>query len=297
MKKFSFLFAILIMASVPFFTSCGTDEEVATPPTIMLNAGPGYTATDVTVPVNTEFKVGVIATATSAKLTNLKITQSGSAIALKDTALFSLESFNEDFTFTTSAIAGDLTLTFRISAADGEYAEASFKITTTSAPIDTYTAILLGGQLNPNLGSFYSSEANEVMKWAVANATPAKVDFGFYYGEVNKATISAPSDSDIVSVKNFEGIANWNTRNATKMKLVTTAIDWSTITDESGLLANVTDLTETKITNLAVDKVVAFETAATSTNPAKKGMFKVLELKGSTIGTDREIKIEVKIQK
>jgi hypothetical protein len=296
MKKLSFLFAILIMASMPFFTSCGTDEEVATPPTIMLNAGPGYTAADVTVPVNTELKVGVIATATSAKLSNLKITQSGSTTALLDTT-FSSDSFNKDFTITASPVAGDITLTFRISAADGEFAEASFKITTTSVPIHTYTAILLGGQLNPNLGSFYSTEGNEVMKWAVANATPAKVDFGFYYGEVNKATISAPSDSDIVFVKNFEGIANWLPRNATKMKLVTTTLDWSTITDESGILDNATDLTETKITNLAVDKVVAFETAATSTNPAKKGMFKVLELKGSTIGTDREIKIEVKIQK
>lgn len=284
------------MASMPFFTSCGTDEEVATPPTIMLNAGPGYTAADVTVPVNTELKVGVIATATSAKLSNLKITQSGSTTALLDTT-FSSDSFNKDFTITASPVAGDITLTFRISAADGEFAEASFKITTTSVPIHTYTAILLGGQLNPNLGSFYSTEGNEVMKWAVANATPAKVDFGFYYGEVNKATISAPSDSDIVFVKNFEGIANWLPRNATKMKLVATTLDWSTITDESGILDNATDLTETKITNLAVDKVVAFETAATSTNPAKKGMFKVLELKGSTIGTDREIKIEVKIQK
>ncbi len=296
MKRLNFLFAILFMASVPFLTSCTTEEDEATPPTIMLNAGPGYTSSDVTVPVNTELKVGVIAAATTGKLTNLKITQSVSTVVLKDTT-FSSDSFNKDFTITAPSVAGDLTLTFRISAADGEFAEASFKITTTSATINTYTAVLLGGQLNVNLGSFYSTEENTVMKWAVANATPAKVDFGFYYGEANKATISAPSDSDIIFVKNFEGISSWIPRNPTKMKLVTAALDWSTITDETGIIANVTDLTESKITNLAVDKVVAFETAATSTNPAKKGMFKVLELKGSTIGTDREIKIEVKIQK
>jgi hypothetical protein len=135
------------------------------------------------------------------------------------------------------------------------------------------------------------------MKLGVANASPAKVDFGFYYGDVNKATISAPSDSDMPAVSNFGSISNWTPRNATKMKLITAALDWATITDESGILANATSLTATKIPNMAIGNTVAFETAATSTNPSKKGMFKVLELNGTSAGTDRSIKIEVKIQK
>jgi hypothetical protein len=298
MKKLSFLFAILVIASATFFTSCSKDAST-TPPTIMLNAGPGYTAADVSVPVNTVLKIGVIANSTTGKLTNLKISQtiSGMSTTILDSTFTAKDALNEDFTITASPVAGVVKLTFRITADDSEYAEASLTITTTSAPINTYTAILLGGQLNPNLGSFYSTGDNAVMKVAIASASPAKVDFGFYYGTVNHATISAPSDEDMTLVKNFEVIANWIPRNATKMKLITTPLDWSTITDESGILANATDLTETKIPDLAVDKIVAFETASTSTNPGKKGLFKVIELNGTTIGTDREIKIEVKIQK
>ncbi len=299
MKKLSFLFAILVMAGMSFLSSCTKDTTTTpTPPTLMLNAGPGYTGTDVTVPANTELKVGIIAQSTSAKLSNLKITQtiSGLSSTLLDTT-FSSDSFNKDFTITAPAEAGSVTLTFKITAEDGEFAQASFMITTTSAAIYTYTAILIGGQLNPNVGSFYSTGDNSVMKWAVANASPAKVDLAFYYGEVNKATISAPSDNAITAVTNFGGIANWVPRNATKMKLITTVIDWATITDESGILANVTDLNATKADHLEIGNTIAFETASTSTNPGKKGMFKVIELNGTSAGTDRSVKIEVKIQK
>lgn len=295
MKKLSFLFAILIMASVPFITSCGTDTE-ATPPTIMLNAGVGYTATDVTVPANTELKIGVIGTATSAKLTNLKITQTGSTTALEDTT-FSSDNYNRDYTITAPSTVGNTTLTFTLTAADGETSKATLTITTTAALINTYTAILMGGQLNPDLGSFYSTGTNTVLKVGAATAAPASVDFGYYYGETFEATISAPSDAAITGVTNFDAIGGWATRNATKMKFLMTALDWATVTDETAILANATSLTNTKQDHLEVGNVVAFETASTSTNPGKKGLFKVIELNGTTAGTDRSIKIEVKIQK
>lgn len=297
MKKLNFLFAILVMAAVPFITSCGTDET-ATPPTLMLNAAPGYTGTDVTVPVNTELKVGIIASSTSAKLSNFKISQTiGGITSTPVDTTFSIDSFNRDYIITAPDQVGSLTLTFKITAADGEMAQASFTITTTSAPIYTYTAILMGGQLNPDLGSFYSTGTNTVLKVGPATAAPASVDFGYYYGTVNEATISAPSDNAITAVTNFDAISGWNPRNITKMKLITTAINWANVTDESGILTYATSLTETKADHLQVDDIVAFETASTSTNPGKKGLFKVIELNGTSIGTDRSIKIEIKIQK
>jgi hypothetical protein len=298
MKKLNLLIATLILTGMSFMTSC-TKDATSTPPNFMLNAAPGYTGTDVTVPVNTELKVGIIASSTSAKLSNLTIKQAisgGATTTLVDTT-FSTDSFNKDFTITSPSEVGSLTLTFIISAADGESAQASFMITTTSAPINTYTAILMGGQLNPELGSFYSTESNSVLKIGAASAAPAKVDFGYYFGTANEATISAPSDNAITAVTNFEAISGWNPRNNTKMKAVTIGVDWASITTESEILANTTSLTDTKVAHLAVNDIVAFETAATSTNPGKKGLFKVINLTGTTLGTDRSITIEVKIQK
>jgi hypothetical protein len=297
MKKLSLLFAILLVASATFFTSCSKDTTT-TPPTIMLNAGTGYTATDVSVPVNTALKIGVIANSTTGKLTNLKVSQTISGVTTNisdNTFATPTATHNEDFEMTASPVAGVVTLTFRITADDGEYAEASLTITTTSAPINTYTAVLLGGQENPNLGSFYSTIDNAVMKLAAARSNSQTVDMVYYYGTTNHASIVAVSDNQLQGVPSFVECASWPTQNETKFKL-TTGVDWSTITDESGILANATDLTVTHINQLAVGDIVSFQTATTSSNPSKKGMYKVMEVNG-TGGADRSITIEVKIQK
>lgn len=294
MKKISFLFGILLMASVPFITSCGTDEE-STPPTIMFNAGPGYTATDVTVPVNTSLKIGIIAQSTSAKLTKLEIQQvvNGIGSTLYDTT-FAVDTYNEDYTITAPSVVGSVTLAFKVTAQDGEYASASLTITTTSSPIYTYTAVLMGGQENPNAGSFYSTKADSVMKIAAARQNSEKIDLVYYYGQTNHSSIVAVSDDQLNGVPAFVECASWPTKNATLFKL-TSGVDWAAIIDESGILANATDMTVTHVNNLAVGDIVAFETASTSNNPGKKGLYKVMAINGST-GADRTITIEVKIQ-
>lgn len=294
MKKLSFLFAIVLLAGMSFFSSC-TKDATTTPPTIMFNAAPGYTGNDVTVPVSTALKVGVIAQSTSAKLTLFEIIQTvnGSSSTLYDTT-FSVDSYNENYNIEAPPVVGSVTLTFKITAADGESASASFVITTTSAPIYTYTAILMGGQENPNAGSFYSTLADSVMKIAAARQNSEKIDLVYYYGQTNHSSIVAVSDAQLTDVPAFAECANWPTKNATVFKL-TSGVDWATITDESGILANATNMTETHINSLAVGDIVSFETASTSSNPGKKGMYKVMAIDGST-GSTREITIEVKIQ-
>ena len=61
------------------------------------------------------------------------------------------------------------------------------------------------------------------------------------------------------------------------------------------IAAQATGLTDTKVASLTVNDVVAFETAATSTYASRKGIFKVLEVSGTSAAT-RTIKIQVKIQ-
>lgn len=293
MKRITPLFAIVLLAVITSLSSCSKD---ATPPTIEFVTGTDYTSSDITVPVNTTFKVGISAKSGSSALVNLLVTAtSGSTpITLLDST-FSNETFTKDFMVTSPPEAGSIILTFKITDKEGQSAEVSLTLTATGSSINTYTAVLLGGQLNPGLGSFYSTFDNSVMKLAIARANSDQADMVFYYGTTNKASIVAISDAQLLDVPEFVECKNWTTRNATQFKL-TFGLDWSAVTTESDVIAAATNFTATHINGLKVDDIVAFETASTSNNPGKKGMYKVLEING-TSGADRSIKIEVKIQK
>jgi len=281
------------MSGVTFLSSCGTDT---TPPTIMLNAAPGFTSADVSVPAGTILQVGIIAKSTSSKLTNFKIIQtvSGTPTTIEDTTI-SADAYNVVYTIPTLNVASVAEYTFKITASDGETAEASFNVTTTAAAINSYTAVLLGGQLNANLGSFYSTADNSVMNLATARTNSQKADMVYYFGTTNEASIVAISDAQLADVPTFVECATWTTKNSTKFKL-TTGVDWATIVDESGITANTTGLVDTHVNKLKVGDIVAFQTATTSNNASKKGLYKVIEING-TSGADLSIKIEVKIQK
>lgn len=293
MKKIQFLFVAIVLAGVTFLSSCGTDS---TPPTLSLKTGADYTAADVTIDLNSDIKVGIVATSETSTLTNFTMTSSvngGAPITMVDSTI-STANFNVDYVITATEM-GETVLTFQVTDAEGNTATQSFKVTTQEG-FYTYTAVLMGGQLNPDLGSFYETATNTVMKLSAANAANAKVDFVYYYGETNKGTMAAPADATVPTVTNFGNIATWDPRNATKFKKGISIADWSIVT--GGDIASLaTDFTETKANMLIVGDYVAFETAATSTNPGKKGLFKVVDMKGTTAGTDREITIEVKILK
>lgn len=291
MKKINLLFASVILASLAFFSACTKDT---TPPTINFKGGASYTSSDVTVDEGTILTFGITASSGTAKLESFKIvaTHSNTPITLVDST-FSSDTFNDDFSFEIAAL-GETKLTFTITDKDGETAELSLNVTAQAA-ISNYTAVLLGGQQNATLGSFYSTADNSVMNLATARSNSQKADMVYYYGTTNQASIVAISDAQLSAVPTFVECATWPTVNETKFKL-TTGLDWATITSGDAIEAAATGLTATHVNQLAVGDIVAFETASTSSNPSKKGLYKVLEINGTT-GADREIKIEVKIQK
>lgn len=293
MKKIQFLFVAIVLAGVAFMSSCTTDS---TPPTLTLKTGANYTSADVTIEQNGDITVGINASSETSTLSSFTIkaaVNGGANITVEDSAL-SAATFNADYTLTVPDL-GTTVITFQVTDADGQTATTSFTVTTTEG-FYTYTAVLMGGQLNPNLGSFYETATNTVMKLAAANAANNKVDFVYYYGEIYKGTVAAPADATVPAATNFANIANWHPRNATQLKAGVTVTDWSAVAG-SDITTLATGFTDTKADHLAINDVVAFETASTSTNPSKKGLFKVVDMKGTEAGTDREITIEVKILK
>lgn len=294
MKKINFLFAILIMAGMTFLTSCGTDTA-ALGPNMDLKGGSGYTSSDVTVPVGSEIKVGVTAQQGDAKLVNIKITATANnvPVTLLDST-FSSDSFNKDYFITAPSEVGTVRISVVMKDKDGLTDDAAFNITTTAvaAEITTYSGKILGSYDNTAYGSSFASSNGTVYTLAEAKANAAKIDWMYYYGVTNKATLAAPSDASVTEVfTSSNGPATWSVRNATKFGKVTLSgtLTWDGITNDAQIITLAAGLTSTKAAILAVGDFIAFETVL-----GKKGLIKIENITLSGAGT---ITYSVKVQK
>jgi len=292
MKKLTFAISILLISTLPFFSSCGTDGD-ATPPSIMFNAAPGYTTSDVTVPANTQVKIGIIASSTSAKLTNIKITQTvNSSQTTVHDSTFSSDSYSINFNVKAASQAGTATFTFKITAADGESAEISLSITTTAGPITSYSQKILGSYDNTTTGSSFASANGTVYSLADAKTNASKIDWMYYYGSAsNLATLVAPVDATASTVfSGTNGPANWTVRNDTKFAKVTlpAGVTWENITTDAEIIPLATGLTETKVNMLTVGQIVSFKTIT-----GKMGLIKIEAISGTAAGS---ITYSVKVQ-
>ncbi len=302
MKRFHFLMVAVLLATSAFFTSCSDDKDdpiVDKTPVLTFIGGNGYVSADASLVVGTSFNVGINATAnstTSEKIRKVVITR----IFNNTPTVISNRSMKEsvyslDTTMEANQNTGIEKFIFKITDDEGLTKELTLNITTTAAAgdIKSYTAVLMGGQGNVNAGSFYSSKDNTVMFQATAITNQSSVDFVFWYGTSNLYAIGAPTNTDANTA--FESLfTNWTTKNDTKFKKLS-GVNFDGITDDSVITAQATGLTETKVSSLTVNDVVAFETAATSSYASRKGIFKVIEVSG-TSATNRAIKIQVKIQ-
>ncbi len=292
----------VLLATSAFFTSCSDDKDdpiVDKTPVLTFIGGNGYVSADASLVVGTSFNVGINATAnstTSEKIRKVVITR----IFNNTPTVISNRSMKEsvyslDTTMEANQNTGIEKFIFKITDDEGLTKELTLNITTTAAAgdIKSYTAVLMGGQGNVNAGSFYSSKDNTVMFQATAITNQSSVDFVFWYGTSNLYAIGAPANTDANTA--FESLfTNWTTKNDTKFKKLS-GVNFDGITDDSVITAQATGLTETKVSSLTVNDVVAFETAATSSYASRKGIFKVIEVSG-TSATNRAIKIQVKIQ-
>jgi len=140
---------------------------------------------------------------------------------------------------------------------------------------------LMGGQNNATDGSFYSVALGYVMTVGAANSQQAKVDFVYYYGTNNKATIAAPNEATLSQIAyGSTRVSNWTTKNATKYFKVqgATANDPdSWFADNLGKPA--TDGTS-MVTDLKVNDVVMYQTAG-----GLKGAYVVTAQSGTQSGT------------
>ncbi|HNY03432.1 MAG TPA: hypothetical protein PKG48_12620 [Bacteroidales bacterium] len=295
MKTLRAMLGLAMVAGLMFFSSCSKDETQDLTPSINFAAGTGYVSGDATLQVNEDFKVGINAfanTNSGSKLAKLTITRVFNNYPVSQDTVFSAASINLVINATANSQVGPEKWYFKVTDKDGQSKEISLTITTVAgaSPINTFTMKIMGAQ-GSSTGSSFASIDGTVYSLANAKTNAAKVDWLYFYGATNLATLAAPNDADAISVFNdpTNGLATWAVKNATKFKKVTDAITWADITTDAVIVAQTASgVTNTKINNLAANDVLAFITAS-----GKKGMIKVESISGTTDGT---ITISVKVQ-
>lgn len=152
-------------------------------------------------------------------------------------------------------------------------------------------ATLLAGQLNVTgangaKGGFYSVAIDKVFKLSDAVTNAQLVDFVYYYGQNNEATLSPINDNSLTTVAGIkEFIGQFNVTNATKfLKATTDNYTNNTLPVETA---------DAKFAAVAQIKLSVGDCLAFKTVLGQKGLIKVIEIMGTTQET-RAIKIRVK---
>lgn len=304
MKKLLFLFITMVFGASVLLTGCTDPEPEEVMPTISFQVGADYVSSNTTVEAGSVVQIGIDADAnenSGALLTKLNVQRVfGSQTSSFDT-LISVNTFSIDFLLTAFPEAGSETITFTITDAEGEAASINLILTTeiTYGQLNMFEEVTLGDQDNA-IGSSFASIDGTVYSLADAMANSEKIDFVYFYGATNKATLCAPSDAAAAQVYNnaTTGIAMWTTRNATKfIATETTAEEFDAIPvdNDTQVITLATGAELSLVNNL--DHADAPEVLGFITESGKSGLIKIHEVTvGNGLTTPGHIIITVKVQ-
>jgi len=283
MKKVHVIIGLLFFAMLTLFIGC--TEENAVGPSLSIFGGE-FIDSDVTVAPGAVLAFSWHAEKGDAKLESMTITRDGVALALWNAKEIP-NSKNENYTDTAllEAPSNEGTYIYELIVTDKDAMTASKSVVITVesqevAP-NIYTNKVLGSYSSPTGSSFVSADGTVIIL-SVAKQNSSSVDIVFFYGSrggENEATLAAPNDAvlDVVFAGD-NAPAHWPTRNATKLKIVTT--DFDNLTDANEI-PDVSSDGSSKVTHLQAGNIVAFKTASTSTHPGKKGLVKVVSIDDS----------------
>jgi hypothetical protein len=233
-----------------------------------------------------QFKANVVA---EVSIKKIEFKRGATSLATK-TADFDSETEHE-FIYEYDVQESDLgkTIEFAIIATD----ERNETVTTThnltvENGINSFTAKIMGAQSNATTGSFLATSNGTVYLAAAAATNASLIDFVYYHGATNNATIAAPNDTQVETV--HATVKNWSKRNATKFKATDLTVEqFNAKTYHLQVNSHSENATSTHANQLTAGKVYAFVTEA-----GKRGLFHVQSISGTTAGT---ITINVKVEK
>ncbi|MBK6266483.1 hypothetical protein JKA74_15670 [Marivirga sp. S37H4] len=311
-KLFRNAMMLSAMAGTLFFTACDGegDEDLLNSPTVTVT----------TDPANGEVAVGEAISFTAevdapAGFNTLRIESIESADATITLSGYKTEYTRNDLGLDAGATsatvefepfsipeAGEYTVELLAVDDDNQQTNQEFTITVTETGVVIYTDILVyAPAADGTTNTWFSTNLGETVTEGEVNAASAPnssdVDFGYYYGAENMASIASPNAYPTLG--GSIDISDWTTRNATEFKL-TTVSDEEYVGIVSGTdLAEIWDRADNvnegeSITNLSVGDVVAFQ-LDTDNKGGLYGVFKVLSVEPGA-NVDDYIEIEVVVQ-
>jgi hypothetical protein len=287
MKKLNLLLCGMALSSL-LFVSCGEDILVVdVDPTLTVTPAEGVEAV---VGEVVTFKViaGSDQNIVSIKFSPTSVGGEGTSTDSIFDADAEKHSITMDYDYTVPEGVTTVTIKFEVRDDKDLSATESRVITVVSAagPITTYSSTVLGAN-NNTTGSSFASFDGSIYTLAEAKENSDKVDFIYFYGDTNKATLASPDDSDLQTV--FSSVSGWTTINATRFATTTLTSDqFDAIIDDATIVTEANAASETKVNELAVDDVIAFKTSGD-----KLGLAKITALEESNTGT---MTIDVKVQ-
>lgn len=157
--------------------------------------------------------------------------------------------------------------------------------------------IILGGQTNSSIGSFYSIAEDSIYLKANADLNPAKIDLIYYFGlnSGDSSVITGPSDAvfNLPSDQTpFPSVKSWTVKNNTTfLRLDINALEFNALINDSLFINDLdSNVTATKTTKLKVGDVVGFKMAS-----GKFGAYCVKAI-NNTNALTRSITIDLKVQ-
>ena len=166
--------------------------------------------------------------------------------------------------------------------------------------IAEYEAVLLAAPLGTRASKTFFSAADG-MTYSVeeviagTNVTSAEIDFGYYYGQNNNASIASPADYPEAVYDLTSSGANWSALNATMFRPVNnfTLDDFNALTEaDAAKLVQEYEISSGEVgelTNLSAGDLFAFKTVDN-----RYGIFFVSEITGEA-GSDGQIELDVKV--
>ena len=293
------LFLLLAMFSFTVFTACNNDDDNGEPevnkPTIKFFGSGDFIANDATVNAGDTVKFSWQVSKGDNDLKRFAITggpQGGTIFDSSNLSKNNDSEYEDEFMIVINQ-SGDHKFTFE--AWDDEDNKTSKSITITvrqNDQLNSYSAVLMGAQNNANNGSFYATSQDSVYFATGFNKQNDQyIDFIYYHGQTNKATIAAPSDGTVEAFSAYD-VQSWDDRNNTKfLALDPQNVSFSNFQKESDInqyRATLESTNNTKANQLSSSDIYAFLTAN-----GKIGAFSVDNINSQGSGT---IEITVKVE-
>lgn len=297
-KTLYYSLSVLALFGLLTLQSCNDDDVL--PVLNVSSSTEGYADGTFTAEVGDELTLNISVEAEEGFKSILVSKSTGDVLLSEEASEDKQESYSTTLTYTVVAedVNAGNTITILVSDENDNTEEFVVTLSVEEAPVAAvkYSATLLTAPQGDNTSkTFFSTDdgstysRNDVE--TTADPVSPKIDFGYYFGSTNKASLASPDSYP----STIYDLSAWGTKNATKLKLTEMPAEhFTSIVSNADILTHygMTDMSDADgdVISLAVGQTIAFELDA-----AKGSLKGFIYVKSIVEGTGSDGKIEIEV--